>query len=210
MLIGHLSDLHGALKRVLDTNTNPDLWIATGDMFPNRTRGDVVVEVSHQRNWWDFYGKKISDRFQGRPVVVVDGNHDYISFAQALREHGVEAYDISESPTVLGMKFAGFREIPYIAGEWNGENHDFRSVVDEAFAQDPDILVTHAPPAGILDEDCHGAGYGINLLMQALSYRPHKIRAHFFGHAHECGGKTVEEMGIRFFNGATKVRFHSL
>ena len=81
-------------------------------MFPNLTRGNVEIEVNYQRNWWDSNGEKISARFRGRPVVVVDGNHDYISFAQALREYGVEAYDISESPTILAMKFAGFGEIP--------------------------------------------------------------------------------------------------
>lgn len=207
MLVGHFSDLHGALNRVLNTTETPDLWIATGDIFPNSSRGYVDIEVPFQEAWWAHFGATIAARFKDRPIIVVDGNHDYISFADCLRQHGVEAYKIEDSPVVLGKRFAGFREIPWIAGEWNGETVDFQHIVDRTFEADPDILLTHAPPAGILDHDHFDHGYGVRNLTQALTYRPHRITAHFFGHMHERGGQDTEEMGIRFYNGATKVRF---
>ena len=52
--------------------------------------------------------------------------------------------------------------------------------------------------------------YGISSLTTSMAYREHKIRAHFFGHEHSCGGKTTEEMGIRFINGALCITTHNV
>ena len=95
-----------------------------------------------------------------------------------------------------------------MSGEWNGETYDFKEVVDRAMLCDPDILVTHAPPAGILDDRAHGGG--ISELTNYLSYREHSVKAHFFGHIHETGGRVVEKMGIKFINGAGRVLVHNI
>jgi Icc-related predicted phosphoesterase len=211
MRLGHFSDLHGNLRNLLSGSELPDVWVNSGDFFPNATRGDRSVEVGFQAAWFRREAASIMARLGGRPVVWVGGNHDYVNFADLLREFGYEgpAYDITSAPVDLGgHRFAGIREIPWIAGEWNGEMHDLSSVVDRAFDMDPTILVTHAPAAGILDDD-HGAGHGCGNrpLATALAYRPHRVVAHLCGHIHEQGGRDIEEMGIHFFNGAENIRF---
>lgn len=44
----------------------------------------------------------------------------------------------------------------------------------------------------------------------AYAYREHQVKAHLFGHEHLSGGESVDEMGVRFFNGATKIAIHEL
>ena len=74
-----------------------------------------------------------------------------------------------------------------------------RNIVDRTMACDPHILVTHAPPDGILDR----RGYGVPYLTSYLVYRHHRVQQHFFGHAHKYGGHTRREGGVTFVNGAT-------
>lgn len=210
MLIFHASDLHKKYQK-LDAfpGETPDLWILTGDIFPNKTRGEVSVEVGHQTRWFNYTGYSIKERLRGAPVVCVDGNHDFICLATALRSIGVEAYNVTpQGVTVKGIRFAGFRHVPQINGEWNGEadRGELQKLVFDTFEEgNPDILVTHAPPQGILDGT--GIGYehiGIEPLTTALMYRTHNVKVHCFGHVHSSAGET-EENGIRFYNSAERV-----
>lgn len=211
MIIGHCSDLHGNLNGIFRGSQKPDVWVLSGDICPNLTRGQVSVEVPFQKVWFAKQAPILAKRFADRPVVVVGGNHDYIDLAELLLPYGVDAVTLTpEGAIVAGVRFAGFREIPYMRGEWNGECRDFSDIVDRTFNSDPEIIVTHAPPAGILDDDGLGAqghGYGISALTNSLMYRPNQVRAHLFGHIHEHGGEDVKKFGIHFINGATCVRF---
>jgi len=207
--IAHASDLHGNLAplfAMVERDGQPDVWVLTGDIFPNESRGIVEIEVPFQGQWAADFRAELAEIFGTTPVVTVPGNHDYVDLAAILRELGVDAHAVSETApaTVAGHSFGGFRHIPWVAGEWNGETHEFAAVIDQVFSQDIDILVTHAPAAGILDDGGHS--YGIGELATALCYRPHRIVAHFFGHIHQCGGQSVEEMGIQFHNGAETCR----
>lgn len=207
MKIGHFSDLHGELTDFLAGTGVPDIWICTGDFFPNITRGDRVIEHISQKRWLDTKINRLINRLGGAPIVEIGGNHDYISLGDALRKKGYPAYTVTpKGVTVKGLKFSGFREIPYIIGEWNGETHDFSSLIEETMNSNPDVLVTHAPPSGILDGYPNGAHYGISQLTNALTYAYHNIRAHFFGHMHEYAGQQ-EEIGILFCNSAQRLTF---
>lgn len=214
MKIGHASDLHGRYG-MLDRIDLPDVWAITGDFFPNEGRaatGRIVAaaEVDHQVRWWRHKGPSVMRRLGGRPVLWVGGNHDFVSLEKMLKSSGYEgdAYDVTLGPVDIGgHRFSGFREIPYIDGEWVGESHDLSGVVDRVVDEDPTVLLTHAPPAGILDGGPHsGHGGGVSPLTTALTWRLHRVVAHLFGHIHEFGGRQVEEMGIRFVNGAEDVR----
>lgn len=210
MRIGHFSDIHGNISKLLGSSELPDVWVCSGDFFPNATRGDRSVEVGFQAAWFKQVVNTLIARFGGKPVVWVGGNHDYVNLAELLRENGYEAaFDATvEAVEIGGHRFAGMREIPWIAGEWNGEEHDLSPMVDRVFEADPTILVTHAPAAGILDDDNGGGhGCGNRPLTRALTYRPHRIVAHLFGHIHDQSGREVEEMGIRFYNNAETLRF---
>ena len=208
----HTSDLHGNWEDVLRFD-NFDVWIDTGDFFPNKTRG-TPEERRYQTRWFanKRIGERLADWLDGRVAITVPGNHDYVHLDDLLRQGGARAYQATpQGVEVDGVEYAGFRQIPYIFGEWAGETRhgDFRALVDDVFETPPDVLVTHAGPAGILSggDDYHG---GIDQLATALAWRPHTIRAHFFGHDHAFGSQTVDEMGVVFSNSATKPKVVSV
>jgi len=210
MRIAHASDLHGRYE-VLDRvgRRRPDLWVLTGDFFPNQTRGVADVEKPWQTQWFGFKAQPILRRLRSAPVVMVPGNHDYADLARLLRQGGVDAREATpEGVTVQGVRFAGFGHIPFIAGEWNREVTDveLHELTHRTFDCDPDVILTHSPPEGILN----GRYPGISSLTTALTYRPHRVTHHLFGHCHEDGGKRVEHMGVTFVNSATTLQWIDL
>lgn len=218
--IAHCSDTHdhpSIVKAVGDVEC--DVIVLSGDNLGNKGRirflgsgwdmdsGIARIhppsEKVYQERWFRKVAKKWAPAFNGRPVIYVPGNHDFIGIERWLKHYGHEnVFTISETcpfVDVCGKRFSGFREIPYMGGEWMGECRDFTTVIDRAFACNPDILVTHAPPGSVLDGP---NGYGIATLASALFYREHRITHHLFGHAHEDGGKIITEGGITFSNAA--------
>lgn len=126
------------------------------------------------------------------PAVCVRGNHDFTDLAPLV---GGDVWEVTEDPTrtkeLLGLRFGGTRGIRFIAGEWSDEL-DLPAFHDRArlLPTDIDILVTHAPPAGILDVDPKtgdDVGYGSEALRSYLETRSctlRTLRAHLFGHMH--------------------------
>lgn len=207
MRIGHFSDLHGKMQPLLDSTEIPDMWVCTGDIFPNKSRGIIPIEVPFQTAWFHDKKESIINKLGGKPLLYVAGNHDYVDFATLLAEAGYPAQTVDSKGVVIdGVRFAGFREIPYIQGEWFGETHssDLAAIIVNLFDNPPDVLLTHAPPSGILDGEWR---VGIPALTTVLTYSPHNIRAHLFGHAHIPDGGHVEEMGIQFYNSACICQF---
>lgn len=216
--LAHCSDTHNhpALIRQVAT-LDVDMLLLTGDCMDNQGRVartgytiNASAEIRYQNSWYRKQAKKWAKDLNGRPVLTVRGNHDFIEYGHWLRHYGANVYEITdENPAVevLGKRWAGFRQIPYIQGEWAGEERDMAPFVEKAFAADPDILVTHAPPGGILDSE---EGYGVVPLTVGLTYRPHRITHHFFGHVHRDGGRQKELMGVRFVNGAEHCTVHEI
>lgn len=194
----HSSDLHGACETLLAVREDFEVWLDTGDFFPNLGRVqatgyriDPQEERRHQRRWLEESGlaARLRDWLQGRKALSVSGNHDFVSLTDLLRQTGADADEITTGGVqASGFTWAGFREVPWMNGEWQGEVRDLAALVDAAFAADPDILATHAPPTGILDRP---GLFGIPELAVALTGRRHNIKAHFFGHEHDDGGKWV-------------------
>jgi len=219
--IAHISDTHDNPRIVRQVaNCEADIILITGDCmathgrvpdyrsYTHSHRIDHGVERRYQRSWFRKQAKKWAPDFKGRPVVAIRGNHDFIGYTKWLEHYGADVHEITDATPmveVLGIRFAGFRQINHIAGEWTGEEFDLRPFVEKALACDPNVLVTHAPPGGILDE-----GYGISELTTPLFYGEHRITHHFFGHSHYAGGLVLEEGGIKFVNGAGHCIVHEV
>ncbi len=122
--------------------------------------------------------------------VLVRGNHDTRDrklIAQA-RQYGVTLLDF-EIVSILGLKVLGLM------------NTDTDLDVKESV----DVLVSHFPPFGILDEvpvttafgeaDLSTGSKGMYSLVKRL-----KPRVHAFGHIHECGQRSIFENGTQFIN----------
>ena len=210
MKIAHASDLHGFFHVLGGVPTQPDLWVFTGDMLPNKTRGHILTETRYQMAWFGSVAHNVVRWLRGVPVLLVPGNHDYADLANLLRREGVDAQEVTpRGVSFQGATFAGFGHIPFIAGEWNREVTDRElSILTLKTLElgNPDVLLTHAPPGNILN----GRYAGNGPLVTALTYHPHKVRVHLFGHAHEDGGQMVEAMDIKFYNSATTVQLVDL
>ena len=152
---------------------------------------------------------------RGRPLISVQGNHDFTSLADPMKRAGANVWDVgAQGPIEVGGEvFAGFREIPYVTGEWAGElqagmmgQAAASELVRKGLSANPTILLTHSPGAGILDYCKPKGGHcGLPSLSFALATRPHRVKLHLFGHVHEETG-IKEEMGILFSNAATTAR----
>ena len=58
MRVKHFSDIHSDLTILggIPLSEGFDAWINTGDLFPNRTRGNRKIEPAFQEDW--FLGKR--------------------------------------------------------------------------------------------------------------------------------------------------------
>jgi Icc-related predicted phosphoesterase len=215
MKVLHSSDLHGNWRGLFNFS-DFDVWVDSGDFFRNYTnprfnRINPHEEVQGQTKALSIVVDEIRKWLNGRPLISVSGNHDYISLADQVSSTHQPAYELSASNSLyeFGVTWSGFREVPFIGGFWNGEIHqnEFKEIVEESFSANPSILITHAPPLGILDQG--GIFYqnlGIIKLNAEFQWSNHQVKHHFFGHIHEQGGKSVEQMGVQFHNSATKIR----
>lgn len=218
MRILHSSDLHGRYKALLNGGHDFDLWLDTGDFMDNKGRKpntaytiDAGVERVYQSKLirWKSLTKRFTAWLAGRPAILVPGNHDFVSFGRRLQADGCPNVHIvsPEGVDVLGLRWAGFREIPRMSDEWVGEieQEGFQDLVQQTWSSNPDVLVTHAPAHGRLDRNSLGENEGIVSLAQALEH-PGGIRAHFHGHTQSSGGEVLEQGGVRSVNGAKLVR----
>lgn len=163
-------------------------------IFPDY-RGDLFdLEMAHQTHWALLQKPRILSYLRGRPALFLRGNHDYIDVGTLLGHPQLWP----EPFPFRGLIFAGFPHVPPINGYQSLETHDRRPFIEQAWSQDPSILCTHVPPAGILSK-----AYGCDALSTKISYDPPKnLRTHLFGHVHPMFG-TTEDAGIFFSNAAT-------
>jgi len=193
------------------------------------------VEKAKQKQFIDekWPSGKIREYFGNpkAPVLCVRGNHDFISLLPLFEGDCFEIGGMREKdgpiPQILednqddvyefmGLRFGGMRGINYIAGEWSDE---FSTAdLDDRIRRVPldlDVLITHAPPKGILDYA--GDNYGMPAIRQYMDravYSGRHLKAHLFGHVHDTGG-TVEEHQwgdyiCKMSNAATKMNIIEL
>lgn len=202
----HFSDWHGEWGSL----PKADVYVVTGDMLYNYPgmRGDLKFtrEV--------FLQAKETHRVKARkylgnpdaPVVVVRGNHDFVPLAPLFS--GGEVFEINgpeDTVEVSGLIFGGMRGIKWIGGYWSDERgqEDLGEIARE-LSEDIDVLVTHAPPWGILD-NVYGERVGVQGFTAYATRREYgsekKLKLHCFGHIHECFGTL--NRGALFSNAAT-------
>lgn len=178
MNILHLSDTHGRHGQ-LAKMPDADVVVHSGDF----TWAGSEQEVVEFMEW-----------FCGLPYrhkVLVAGNHDDCLYGAVLEglPDGTH-YLYNTGVTLDGMRFFG---VPMFMLDDMGGRYD-RMLAD--IPADTDILITHQPPSGILDES-HGRHYGSKVLRERLQVV--KPRLHLFGHIHDAWGK-VQSGGTLFAN----------
>lgn len=207
MKICAISDIHNRHNKV--TIEPCDILIVAGDY----TGQGLTSEVKNFHKWLN--------NQPARHKLVVQGNHElYVqsAFANAKMTAQEECPDVifveHELVEIEGLKIfcsawtpffhnwaynaertledACRNQIPFIGDKWKD------------IPMDTDILVTHGPPAGILDQCYYADGVtprervGCYSLLEKLVQIP-TLKHHFFGHIHSSHGEQ-EFKGIKFYN----------
>lgn len=198
----HISDLHGHFE-FFDTEPfkiDSNIVVFSGDMLPNRFGwGNSTADKCLQEDFILKNRKKLLDFLQGRPLISVQGNHDQQSFS-LLEEKQI--FDISTIPVPTRIQKINFWGFPYVyhCGDWNWQlGKERMKLILDSFPIKVDVLITHSPPFGILDQ-AQGEQCGIENLFSRINEK--SIKYHLFGHIHEQGGKQVNLGGTIFSNGS--------
>lgn len=136
--------------------------------------------------------------------VVIAGNHDFsfeddrkIEAENILKEHGI--IYLNDSLVELdSLKIWGSPITPmYHNWAFMRERGEEIQKHWELIPNDVDIILTHGPPANIMDLCYNGERDGCHILLEKILEIKPKI--HAFGHIHEEYG-VLEQDGIKFIN----------
>lgn len=179
MKICAVSDLHGFYPEI----ESSDLLIVAGD----------CTYTNKQSEWDDFF--KWLESTPAKNRILVGGNHDNLLFNKYIGKYGGTGenhpfyYLCNEEVTLDGFKIYGSPNTPWFPGV-----RDSFSYFMYKDGKDPwdllydgiDILITHGPPRGILDESIRKKKVGCPVLLDKV--RETKPKLHIFGHIHEGHG----------------------
>lgn len=189
-----ISDTHG-LHRQLRDIPDGDVLIHAGDFL-----GVGKLDELEDFNEW-------LGGLPHRHKIIIAGNHDWAiqDHPEAARLLITEAvYLEDEGVEVESIRFWGSPWTPYF------RNWAFNLKRGEPLARrwakipdNTDVLITHGPPRGILDE-AHVNFRVERAGCQDLADRVEQLRvkAHIFGHIHEGYGQT-DQNGVRYVNAST-------
>lgn len=182
---------------------------------PNLPEADVLI---HSGDWSGQGSEQETMRFiawlesiehKYGDIVVVPGNHDRWCFAHpananALFEQRGWTYLEDAEATIQGKRFYGMPWTP-IFGKWAFMTDPFGMKPRcDAIPDGIEILVTHGPPRGFMDEVDAIVGnklqtihVGCPVLLEAVERVKPKL--HVFGHIHEGAGR-FDYGGIKMIN----------
>lgn len=183
MIIDCVSDLHGYLPEL----PGGDLLIVAGDL----TGRDTKAEYVRFTEWY------LDQKY--RKKVLIAGNHDNcIQSGDYYFNHEWLGYLCDSGTEFEGLKIWGSpwtSQFPGINPHCCAFTEPFMTSLKhhwDKIPNDIDILVTHSPPFGVMDqvktEYC--ASVGDKHLLEASENRV-RPRLHVFGHIHENGGKKI-------------------
>lgn len=165
-----ISDTHGKHRNIIVPNA--DIIIHCGDVCSDGNMEEIIDFFS----WFE--------NLDIKNKIFVAGNHDLIfdlepNVAKNLIPNNVILLENS-SVIIDGIKFFSLAVRPYV-------NLDYK------LEKDIDVLITHGPPFGILDE-----GIGCKILIDIVTEINPKL--HIFGHIHSCSNSKEIHNNIQFFN----------
>lgn len=180
MKIVVISDTHGGHEEL--GLLRGDILIHCGDVENLFKRDDRAIEKVD-----DWFGRQRFDH-----ILCIGGNHD-LSLERRVRSNPQpfrNAIYLHDSDFVHdGVKFYGAPWVPML------NNHAYfadERALEAAWSRIPDdvgVLITHTPPARVLDVSSRGAALGCQHLSKRLKKLNPKL--HCFGHIHASAGTRV-------------------
>lgn len=197
MKITHISDTHNHLNFL--TVPDADVLIHSGDATNMGTEKE--------------FSKFVKDMaaLPHKNKIFVSGNHDWIcqrnrKLAETMLSDAGVIYLQDSEVIIDGIKFYGSPWTPAFC-DWAFNLYSKQETEDifNLIPSDTDVLITHGPPAGILDtvEDIDNVGNFINVGSPELAATVSRIKpkAHLFGHIHFSAGNLIKD-GVLYVNGA--------
>lgn len=191
------SDLHGCL----DIKILPcDFLLISGDICPLGI--DRNTELSFK--WFSATFLPWLDKQPAKYKIFIAGNHDFMFQEVTNAVLPKDCYYLFDSAIEIeGIKFWGSPWTPWF---WNWAFNFPQFDLDGSYAQskwneipeDTDVLLTHGPPANILDHNYQGTGCGcpdLKIRIPDLN----QLKLHCFGHIHEGFGQK-EYNGVTYIN----------
>lgn len=193
MRIVCISDTHSMHRQV--SVPEGDLLIHAGDCLGVGT----LEELADLNDWFG--------DLPHRHKLLIAGNHDWClqdepADAEALITNAIYLRD--RSTTIGGLKFWGSPWTP-VFFDWAFSLDRGQSLAERwrLMPEDTDVLITHGPPLGILDQvmtGTHSESVGCeDLRRRVTQVRP---RLHVFGHIHEGYGQHQDDDAL-FVNAST-------
>lgn len=189
------SDLHGDLPDIPEC----DLLLLAGDVCPMDNHNQ-----EYQSLWMTSHFSPWLRRQPARHAVFIAGNHDFVcqreGFGVQPEEFGA-VYLQDSCLEIDGLRIWGTPWVPGLP-QWAFHASDQESRhYFEQIPENIDLLLSHGPVAGILD-DVHGQSTGSSILASRLQ----RISPALFisGHIHERGGE-VEQIGETTFVNASRM-----
>lgn len=183
MRIVCISDSHNQLDQV--QLPKGDLLVHAGD-WTMGGKLDEIAKFNYDLQMKLEYGFPLG-------AVIIAGNHDFLMEKQpTLGRSIVRAGHYLEDSgiEIEGVKFWGSPATPWFF-DWafNFQRGEEIKTKWDLIPGDTDVLITHGPPAGFLDEIPNGDTVGCEDLFEALMRVKPKV--HIFGHIHNSYGKIL-------------------
>lgn len=188
MKIVCLSDTHNCNGQI--RVPDGDVLIHSGDATITGTIDEIVLF----NEWFSSLPHKHK--------ILVAGNHDWLFETNPVLSKKL----LSENIIYLQDSMVEIENLKIYGSPWQPRFFDWAFNLDrgremaEKWAMIPvntDILITHGPPFGILDETPRGDFAGCEELRKKVEVVLPK--AHIFGHIHHGYG-TTEKFGVKFVN----------
>ncbi|MFB6143958.1 MAG: metallophosphoesterase, partial [Candidatus Nanohaloarchaea archaeon] len=174
------SDTHGQHRLVYDVPEG-DVLVFAGDM----TEHGRIAEVEDFADWMGGLEHDLK--------VAVAGNHDYC-FEDYRRGEAVEALE-DNGIVYLENGSVDYRGVTFYGSPYSNTFDEY--VFNEGFGNIPDradVVITHGPPRGMLDELGDYGHIGCEELKKALEGRD--LEAHIFGHVHQQHGRSGDSYNV--------------
>lgn len=188
MRIVCISDTHGRYNFKVPDG---DVLLFAGDISHN------TLEDLNIRNFNKFLNKQ-----PHKHKLIIPGNHDFFfekyDSDVLLTSHDV--YYLHQQEMIIdGVKFYGSAFQPkFYDWAFNLRRGEPLKLVWDMIPDDVDVLLTHTPPANILDLTDRGDHTGCEDLMRRIPQLK-KLKLHCFGHIHPSHG--MEEInGVKYVN----------
>jgi Icc-related predicted phosphoesterase len=133
--------------------------------------------------------------------LVVPGNHDFAVEDPSRRQLISNAtLLVNESTEIMGLKIWGSPTTPLLGEAFGVASDAVRAKLYSRIPADTDVLVTHGPPHGILDQ-FRGSEHHEGCLQLLAAAERVKPMLHVFGHVHGAYG-TYSTNDTLFVNAA--------